>query len=36
MAHGHGHPRNCTCGFCTKSHRYTKRKGRRGRRSKKR
>jgi hypothetical protein len=26
MAHGHGHRKSCECGFCTKSHRYTKRK----------
>lgn len=37
MAHGHGHKKVCSCGFCTKSHRYTKRKKSRrgGRRRKK-
>jgi len=29
MAHGHGHSKGCRCGFCTKSHRYTKRRGKR-------
>ena len=29
MAHGHGHPKGCKCGFCTKSHKYTKRPKRR-------
>lgn len=28
MAHGHGHKKGCKCGFCTKSSRYTKRRGR--------
>jgi hypothetical protein len=29
MAHGHGHKKSCKCGFCTKSHRFTKRRGHR-------
>jgi hypothetical protein len=29
MPKGHGHRKGCTCGFCKKSHLYTKKKGRR-------
>jgi hypothetical protein len=34
MAHGHGHRKGCKCGFCTKSHRHTKRKRKGGKRRK--
>jgi hypothetical protein len=29
MAKGHHHRKGCKCGFCTKSHKYTKRRKRR-------
>lgn len=29
MAKGKGHKKGCSCGFCRKSHLYTKKKGKR-------
>lgn len=32
MAKGHGHHKGCSCGFCRKSSKYTKRRKRGGKR----